>query len=867
MTESPLRRPPVSGRDSAAGRVPALWPAACAAWAVAAVYCTTGLRPEAAAVAGAGLGVSALVLWYSALRLGRVAGPRQRPPGRRLGLLLALALASAAAALVLSGAVADAAVREETLQRWGDGELFEAGLVLDGEPQDLGDDRLAAAATLVSARRDRGAAAEPLAGARVTLLGPRSLLGNARLGAGTRASWWVSASAPRERGAAVLMLSVRSPLLGHESPPSTAASALRAGLGARFAPLRGGPLADAAALVPGMVVGDRSGQDADLEATMQRAGLSHLTAVSGANVALLLGGTAALARLVRLPRALGLPLCLATLCGFVLVVGPDPSVLRASVAGGLGAVAVVFGRPRLAFGLTMLAVILLLAVDPWYASRVAFQLSVAATLGIALASPALGAWLRERCRLPRALAEAVALSCAATIACTPLLVGLQPDQSALTVPLNVAVAPAAAVVGLVGPALALVAPLMPASAWPVALVCLFPAQGIAWLGRLSVERGWFVSWPEAPLGPGLAATACWGLPALILVRARAWVAHRGERPTHGGESVDHGGLRATHGDERVAHGDERAEEGGNRAQLTGARPWLGAARERVRRRRRARWWRLSLALCLALALAGGAGLWWGARRGGVLPAARDGDLLFCDVGQGDALALIGEGGAALLIDVGPRDAGAEACLARAGVQRLCGVLLTHLDADHVGGLEAVLAGRPGTPVLYSTADRPPPSAGARRAVAGDTLTCGTWRATVRLAPTSSEENDASLVIHAATTAGGGLELLDAGDLESRAAEAAVRAGAAAPEPAGPPRVLKLSHHGARNGGMALVDAFAPRLVLIGVGEGNDYGHPAAVTLDALAVRGVPALRTDLSGSILLRPGPQRDTNPSVSTSG
>lgn len=207
-----------------------------------------------------------------------------------------------------------------------------------------------------------------------------------------------------------------------------------------------------------------------------------------------------------LPLGLGL-------VAFVVLVGPEPSVLRAAVSGGAAAVAVVLGRARLALSLLALAVCVLLMVDPWQVSRVAFQLSVAATAGIALFARPVAGLLHERAKWPRVLAEAVAVSLAATVACTPLLVTLAPEQSALTIPLNVLAAPLAAVTGLFGPLLLVVAPLGPLLTWPLALLCIAPAQGIAALAQLSGRLGWYVDWPSGAEGPVLAGLICWGIPA------------------------------------------------------------------------------------------------------------------------------------------------------------------------------------------------------------------------------------------------------------------------------------------------------------------------------------------------------------------
>lgn len=133
---------------------------------------------------------------------------------------------------------------------------------------------------------------------------------------------------------------------------------------------------------------------------------------------------------------------------------------------------------------------------------------------------------------------------------------------------------------------------------------------------------------------------------------------------------------------------------------------------------------------------------------------------------------------------------------------------------------------------------------------------------VKLVPRAHEENDASLVIRATSAPSGSrLDVLIAGDLEEDAARAALARvpGAFAPATAEDPgayRVLKVSHHGAANGGPDVPRAFAPDLALIGVGEDNDYGHPAPKTIDTLVSLGTAIQRTDKDGDIVVRATPE-----------
>ena len=218
------------------------------------------------------------------------------------------------------------------------------------------------------------------------------------------------------------------------------------------------------------------------------------------------------------------------------------------------------------------------------------------------------------------------------------------------------------------------------------------------------------------------------------------------------------------------------------------------------------------------------------------------------------MALVGEEGAAFLVDAGPEKSNAVACLKGAGITRLCGIMISHLDADHVGGLDSVRNAFPGAPLWYGTASRGAPAPGAIRGAVGKLPACGPWTLSIVAAPEAADENDASLVLRARSGVGTGLDLLSAGDLEETGAGPVARLRGAEPVDETTPRVLKVSHHGARNGGSQLIDAFRPQLALIGVGKKNDYGHPAQPTLKALAHGGATVMRTDLNGTIVVRPG-------------
>ncbi|MDP3967863.1 MAG: ComEC/Rec2 family competence protein [Nocardioides sp.] len=205
------------------------------------------------------------------------------------------------------------------------------------------------------------------------------------------------------------------------------------------------------ALVPALVVGDEQGMPADLVEDFQVSGLTHLLAVSGTNLTLMVGFLLVVARWVGVRGRGMFWVGVLGVVGFVLLARTESSVVRAAAMGTVGLLAMGSnGRQRGTRGLGV-AVVGLLLVDPWLATTVGFGLSVAATSGILFLAPV---WRDGLARwMPRWLAEAVAVPLAAQIACTPLVAAISGQVSLVAVVANIVAAPAvgpATVAGLAG---------------------------------------------------------------------------------------------------------------------------------------------------------------------------------------------------------------------------------------------------------------------------------------------------------------------------------------------------------------------------------------------------------------------------------
>jgi competence protein ComEC len=593
------------------------------------------------------------------------------------------------------------------------------------------------------------------------------------------------ATAPPERGDDVVaVLSARGPpaTVGDADGWQELAGGLRDGLaGSAARVLDPRP----AGLLPGLVVGDTRAMDPVLDEDFRRAGLAHLTAVSGANVAITITAVLWPLRRRAVDRRVQAVVGGVALVCFVVLARPEPSVVRAAAMGAVTLLALASGRPRVAVPALAAAVCVLLLVDPGLARDPGFALSVLATAAIVLLAPGWSRALRER-GWPSLVADALAVSAAAGLATAPLVAALSGTVSLVSLPANLLAAPAvppATVLGILATVVG--------AALPPAGDVLVRAAGVptSWL-VLVAERAAALpdaapGWPAGLRGAGLLA---------VLLLAVGWALWRFRR----------------------------------------LRP-------------------LALAVLVGLVAVG-----WPVRqavRGWPPP---DTVVVACDVGQGDALVLPLGPGEAVLVDAGPDIPAVDRCLDDLGVDRLPLVLLSHLDADHVGGLAGAFDGRAvevvATGTLPPEDDRLPAveaqvrRAGAERirlvpgerwergAVALEVLAPAPDRATA-----AAESNDLSLVVRATVR---GLRVLLTGDLGA-AAEARLRTSGVDLRS----DVLKVPHHGSGDADAGFVAATRARVALVSVGADNTYGHPARTLLEMLARSGMAVHRTDRDGDV------------------
>jgi competence protein ComEC len=174
------------------------------------------------------------------------------------------------------------------------------------------------------------------------------------------------------------------------------------------------------AVLEGILLGDDNGLSPGLKQAFRRSGLYHLLAVSGQNVVLLAGGVLVLAMLLGLSRAAGHACALGAIAAYVLAVGPQPSVIRAAVAGGATSIAWLAGRDRDPWHVLLLAAVVLLAWNPYALFDAGFQLSFAAVVAIFLVVP-FARRVLEGYPLSTTVGMPVAISAACTVATAPIL--------------------------------------------------------------------------------------------------------------------------------------------------------------------------------------------------------------------------------------------------------------------------------------------------------------------------------------------------------------------------------------------------------------------------------------------------------------
>lgn len=297
------------------------------------------------------------------------------------------------------------------------------------------------------------------------------------LSAGRPAAFRARVGGPTRRDLSVATLTATGePTMGSASVLQRAAGGVRVA----FADAARAVLPpDLAGMLPALVLGDTTALSPPLVTEFRTAGLTHLTAVSGANVTIVCGAVLLTAGLVG-PR-LAVALAALALVAFVVVVQPSASVLRAAVMGAITLFAVVSHRRRQAIPALSATVLVLMIAAPELAVDVGFALSTSATAALVVVAPVWSRRLVDR-GWPEPIAAAVSVAVAAQLVTAPLVAGISGAVSLVSVAANLVVAvviPPITVIGTCAAALAVV--------WPAAaqLLVRFTGPELWWLLRVA----------------------------------------------------------------------------------------------------------------------------------------------------------------------------------------------------------------------------------------------------------------------------------------------------------------------------------------------------------------------------------------------
>jgi competence protein ComEC len=473
-----------------------LVPAALTSWAVSAAGILWADIGVVAALLVA-TAVTAATAWWASARREAGVGARMTAAGT-----IAVALTGLGFAVAIQLRV-DHARHHPIADRFG---TVAAVIVTPSEsPRSLGGNRMMFRGSLRSVESDE------MSGRVVVFT---SVTGFTELTAGQPAAFDARITRPTRRDLTVAVLSSTGEAsLGEAAPIQRAAQRVRTAFAATA---RSALPADQAAMLPALVLGDTSALTGQTTDEFKTAGLTHLTAVSGANVTIVCAAVLLTAGLVG-PR-FAVALAAVALVAFVIVVQPSASVLRAAVMGAITLLAVVSHRRRQAIPVLSASVIALMIGAPELAVDIGFALSVSATAALVVIAPA---WSRRLVAhgWPKPLADAVSVAVAAQLVTAPLVAAISGRFSVVAVAANLAAAGVIAPITVIGTAAAVLSAVWPSGA---EVFIRFTGPELWWLSNVA---HWSAALPGAsvpvPAGAlGAFSVAAVTVTAVALLRWR-----------------------------------------------------------------------------------------------------------------------------------------------------------------------------------------------------------------------------------------------------------------------------------------------------------------------------------------------------------
>lgn len=567
-----------------------------------------------------------------------------------------------------------------------------------------------------------------------------------------------------------------------------------------------GVSAEAKSLVAGLSIGVVDEMPNDLRSNMQITGLTHLTAVSGANCAIVIGliwWLLSRSRLGRRGRLIGSMLALIV---YVLLVGQQPSVLRAAVMLAAVLFSRFLGRGVEAIDALAAAIVVLLVFDPWLATDLGFLLSVLATVGLVMLSRPIGERLASGRIAPRVahpkILQAVSVVLAAQVLCLPVIIGLSGALPLYTLPANLLAEPLVAPVTVVGMA-AVVTSFVPGLSTALTWVASIPAQLIAWNAKFFANLpGASWPWPAGALGIVAALIICIAAANLLLGRKARGISFAalavvsaaslafGLAKPIAATAWDSSGASVVMCD--VGQGDAMVVRSQGQVALVDVGPdpeKIDACLKRLAVQR------IDLLVLTHFDQD---------HVGGILGAIRGRRVLaVLETPWPDTRPIVG------FIDSQVKTSGAELVLAQQGLSGELGELSWQVLSPSKAASEA------------------------------------------------EDSNDGSIVL---TFSAPEFNLLALADLGERGQMRLVENNPQLVSKLhGKPFILKVAHHGSADMYPELYEALSPEVALVGVGIKNGYGHPTQRALKALSFGDTRIFRTDTDGSIAItvKPGGKR----------
>lgn len=553
---------------------------------------------------------------------------------------------------------------------------------------------------------------------------------------------------------------------------------------------------DSRGLVAGLAIGDTSLLSEKLKSDMKIVSLTHLTAVSGANCAIVLAMIYLLFRKLGGNRWGRLAGGFIVLISYVALVGAQPSVLRAAVMAAAVLIAISIGRKSSALNALALSILVLLIADPWLAVDFGFALSVAATAGLLILTEPIANRLAKS--MPRWLAVSVSVAIAAQIFCLPILLQLQSGLSTYSLPANLLAEPLVApvtVLGILGVVFAIPAPWLSQLLTLTASIATWCMVGVAdYFANLPRTT---VSWPTGIEG---AIAAC-----AVILGFLLWLKAEPNRLRSIGMTVLALILAVSLGSITFSE---------IRAAAWPMRDW-------------------SIVAC-------------DVGQGDGLIIRSQGLIAVVDVGKDDkpidrCLTHLAINKIDLLV------------LTHFDMDHVGGIRGA-LDGREVSTvlvspLKDERWGAAGTnKVLATTAAK---IIAVEKGVSGS-LGDFVWQVLSpnRAAAGAEDSNDASIVMVWKSKSVNILTMADIGE-RGQMRMSSGEAWWQEPSLHSSPLVLKVSHHGSADQYPELIQALRPDLSLISVGKQNSYGHPTRRTLNLLENAGSETFRTDLLGDIAI----------------